>query len=63
MGAYPRVETPDIADEAVVVDAGDVLQGAGAGGLRWVHRVRRHLSYGCRAISDVDGEIACSLIL
>ena len=39
MGPYPGVEIPSTPDEAVVVDAGDVLQGVGAGGLRRVRGV------------------------
>jgi hypothetical protein len=37
----PGAETPDKADEVVVVDAGDVVQGLGVAGLRRVRRVRR----------------------
>jgi hypothetical protein len=38
-GLPPGLETPLTPDEAVVVDAGDVLQGVGAGGLRRVRGV------------------------
>ena len=36
-----KLETPDIPGVVDEVDAGDVLQGFGADGLRWVRRVRR----------------------
>jgi hypothetical protein len=39
MGTYPGCKTPLTPDEAVVVDAGNVVEGLGVGGLRRVCRV------------------------
>jgi len=40
-GAYPEVETPVTPDEPDEVDTGDVVEGVGVYGWRWLRRVRR----------------------